>query len=127
MFQVNKRHDLGTESAAIKYSQDSETWFNEIWSNLPTQGFSHSSVGKESTCNAGDPSSVPGPGRSAGEGLGYPLQYSGLENSRDYSPEDCKESDVSERLSLSPTQDRLKLFYTRWPKMLKYSTILPNL
>ena len=48
----------------------------EIWSKLPTQGFSHSSVGKESTCNAGDPSSIPGLGRSAGEGLGYPLQYS---------------------------------------------------
>ena len=39
-------------------------------------GFSHSSVGKEPTCNAGDPSSIPGSGRSAGEGIGYPLQYS---------------------------------------------------
>ena len=35
-----------------------------------------SSVGKESTCNAGDPSSIPGSGRSAGEGICYPLQYS---------------------------------------------------
>ena len=35
-----------------------------------------SSVGKESTCSAGDPGSVPGPGRSAGEGTGHPLQYS---------------------------------------------------
>ena len=34
------------------------------------------SVGKESTCNAGDPSSIPGSGRSAGEGIGYSLQYS---------------------------------------------------
>ena len=39
------------------------------------------SVGKESACNAGDPNSIPGLGRSAGEGKGYPLQYSGLENS----------------------------------------------
>ena len=39
-------------------------------------GFPHSSVGKESACNAGDPSSIPGSGRSAGEGRGYPLQYS---------------------------------------------------
>ena len=39
-------------------------------------GFPDSSVGKESTCNAGDPSSIPGLGRSAGEGIGYPLQYS---------------------------------------------------
>ena len=35
-----------------------------------------SSVGKESACNAGDPSSVPGSGRSPAEGIGYPLQYS---------------------------------------------------
>ena len=39
-------------------------------------GFSHSSVGKESTCNAGDTSSITGSGRSSGEGIGYPLQYS---------------------------------------------------
>ena len=39
-------------------------------------GFPDSSVGKESACNAGDPSSIPGSGRSPGEGIGYPLQYS---------------------------------------------------
>ena len=39
-------------------------------------GFPHSSVGKESACNAGGPSLIPGLGRSAGEGIGYPLQYS---------------------------------------------------
>ena len=38
--------------------------------------FSDSSVGKESTCNAGDRSSIPGSGRSSGEEMGYPLQYS---------------------------------------------------
>ena len=43
---------------------------------FPTQGFPGSSTGKESACNAGDPSSIPGSGRSAGEGIGYPLQYS---------------------------------------------------
>ena len=41
------------------------------------------SAGKESTCNAGDLGSIPGLGRSPGEGKGYPLQYSGLENSTD--------------------------------------------
>ena len=46
-------------------------------------GFPDSSVGKESTCNAGDPGLIPGLGRSPGEGKGYPLQYSGLENSMD--------------------------------------------
>ena len=39
-------------------------------------GFPDSSVGKESACNAIDPSSIPGSGRSAGEGTGDPLQYS---------------------------------------------------
>ena len=39
-------------------------------------GFPGSSAGKESACNAGDPSSIPGSGRSPGEGIGYPLQYS---------------------------------------------------
>ena len=39
-------------------------------------GFPDSSVGKESACNTGDPSSVPGLGTSAGEGIGYPLHYS---------------------------------------------------
>ena len=39
-------------------------------------GFPHSSVGKESTCNARDPSLIPGSGISTGEGIGYPLQYS---------------------------------------------------
>ena len=42
----------------------------------PSDGFPHSSVGKESACNAGDPGSIPGSGRSPGEGIGYPLQYS---------------------------------------------------
>ena len=41
------------------------------------------SAGKESTCNAGDLGLIPGMGRSPGEGNGYPLQYSGLENSMD--------------------------------------------
>ena len=39
-------------------------------------GFPDSSLGKECTCNAGDPGSIPGLGRSAGKGIGYPLQYS---------------------------------------------------
>ena len=39
-------------------------------------GFPSSSAGEESTCNAGDQGSIPGSGRSAGKGIGYPLQYS---------------------------------------------------
>ena len=43
-------------------------------------GFSCGSAGKESACNAGDLGLISGLGRSPGEGKGYPLQYSGLEN-----------------------------------------------
>ena len=43
---------------------------------VSTLGFPDSSVGKECACNAGDPGSIPGSGRSAGEGIGYLLQYS---------------------------------------------------
>ena len=100
-----------------------------------------SSVVKESTCNAGDPGSIPGSGRSTGEEIGYPLQYSWAslvaqlvknlpavqeiwvqswvgkipwrrerlptpvfwpgECHRLYSPWGCKESDTTERLSLT--------------------------
>ena len=53
---------------------------------LPTSvfvGFTGDSDGKESTCNAGDLGSVPGLGRSPGEGNSYPVPYSALENSMD--------------------------------------------
>ena len=46
-----------------------------------SEGFPCGSAGKESSCNAGDLGSIPGLGRSPGEGKGYALQYSGLENS----------------------------------------------
>ena len=47
------------------------------------QGFPCSSIGKEPACNAGDPGSIPGSGRSPGEGNGNSLQYSCLENLKD--------------------------------------------
>ena len=47
------------------------------------EGFPDSSSGKESACNAGDLSLIPGLGRSLGERKGYPFQYSGLENFMD--------------------------------------------
>ena len=49
--------------------------------SLPQGLSSYSSVGKESACNAGDPNSIPGSGKSTGEGKSSPFQYSGLENS----------------------------------------------
>ena len=70
---------------------------------LPTPVFLRfpgGSAGKESTCHAGDLGLIPGLGFVPGEGTGYALQDSGLENSRD-----ClrgrKESDTTKRLSLS--------------------------
>ena len=63
--------------------------------------FPDRSVGKESSCNAGDPSSIPGLGRSPVEGKGYPLQYSGLENSMDCIVHGVAKSDTTEQLSLT--------------------------
>ena len=65
------------------------SWVRKIrWrrDRLPTPeflGFLCGSAGKESACNAGDLASIPGLGRSPGDGKGYPRQYSGLENSMD--------------------------------------------
>ena len=50
---------------------------------IMTMGFPGGSAGKESACNVGDLGSVLGLGKSPGEGKGYPLQYSALENSMD--------------------------------------------
>ena len=66
-----KKNDQTTQSQA----------FGCVQILLP--GFPGGSVGKESAYNAGDPSSIPRLGRSPGERKGYPLQYSGLENSTD--------------------------------------------
>jgi len=48
----------------------------ELKSDLRRFGFPGNSAGKESACNVGDPSSIPGSGRSPGEAIGYTLQYS---------------------------------------------------
>ena len=62
-------------------------------------GFPCGSAGKESTCNAGDLGSIPGLGRSPGVGKGYPLQYSGLENSMDCIVYGVAELGTTEQLS----------------------------
>ena len=56
------------------------------------------SAGKASVYNAGDPGSIPGSGRSPGEGNGNPLQFQGQRSLVGYSPRGCKESDTTERL-----------------------------
>ena len=50
--------------------------FSTIWNFLFSWGFPDNPVGKESTCNAGDPGLIPGSRSSPREGIGYPLQYS---------------------------------------------------
>ena len=76
--------------------------------------FPGGSDGKEPACNSGDLGSIPGLGRTLGEGKGSPFQYSYLENSLDwgtkrnaYSPWGHKESDTTDQLSLS-------LFIFQW-------------
>ena len=69
-------------------------------------GFSGGSDCKESTCNAGDPNSIPGLGKSPGEGNGKPLQYSSLENSMDRAAwwttvHFSKELDMAEQLTFT--------------------------
>ena len=56
-----------------------------------------SSAGKESASNAGNPGSIPGMGRSPGEGKNCPFQYSGLENSMDYIVHGVAESDTTSK------------------------------
>ena len=69
-------------------------------------GFPGSSAGKESACNTGDMGSIPGLGRSSGEGDSYPLQYSGLENSMD-----C----IVHGVTQSGTRLSNFHFHSRWP------------
>ena len=85
-----------------------DPWVGKIsWKRvrLPTPvflGFPGGSDGKESTCNVGDLGSIPGLGRSPGDGKGYPLQYSCLENPHGqrnlagYSPWGHKESGMTD-------------------------------
>ena len=84
------------------------SWIGKIhWrrDRLPTLvylGFPRGSADKESTCNTGDLGLIPGLGRSPGEGKGYSLHYSDLENSMDGIVHgDHKESNMTERLLLS--------------------------
>ena len=79
-----------------------------------TMGFPGGSDGKESACNARDVGSIPGSGRSPGEGNGYPLQYSCLDNSMDWGTwratlHRVAESDTTEIL----TQQHTWLYYTK--------------
>ena len=60
-------------SSILAFPMDRGTWRLQ---SMESQRVGHDLAGKESACNAGDPGSIPGSERSAGEGIGYPLQYS---------------------------------------------------
>ena len=84
---------LVTDNKILKYVSPKESLKNKykcINKDPSRQVIPDSSVGKDSTCNVGDFGSIPGSGRSPGEGKGYPLQYSGLENPMDYTAHGSK-------------------------------------
>ena len=87
----SKGNHKQNEKATHKIGENFYKWRDQQRINLQNiqtahtaLGFPCGSAGKESACNGGDLDSTPGLGRSPGEGKGYPLQYSGRENSMDY-------------------------------------------
>ena len=86
------------------FLEETSSLSQSIVSSLPfhwsLRGFPGSSDGKASACNSGDLGSIPGSGRSPGEGNGNPLQYSchGWWSLVGYSSWDCKESDTTEQI-----------------------------
>ena len=90
------------------------------WWFLGYKGFPGSSVSKACDCHAGDPSLIPGSGRSPGGRHGNPLQYCGLENPHGqrclsgYSPWGRKDSDMIERLSTALESSSFLLKYWKY-------------
>ena len=103
------RHNWATEQQKVQLQQNEECFRGShcrrkeesdfyIMTGRLLLGLPCGSAGKESTCNTGDLSLIPGLGRSSGEGKVYPFHYSSLENSMEYSP--WHQSDTTEWLSL---------------------------
>ena len=107
---LNSQLNLDTPRWRCVKNKSISTFWGKKWMRV---GFPGSSAGKESACNAGDLGSIPGLGRSPGEGNGYPLQYSWLENPHGqrslagYSPWGHKKSDTAEQLSTQGFLPRL--------------------
>ena len=74
----------GEENPPVLLGARVEPLWETEWIFYKNLGFPHSSVGKESACKEGDLGLIPGLGRSPGEGKGYPLQDSDVEQSTDY-------------------------------------------
>ena len=86
-------------------------------------GFLGDSHGKESACNAGDPGSIPESGSSLGEGNGYPLQPSCLENPMDREAWPATVHGVTKELD---TTERLRLIHLQFGGQLFPSEVLPT-
>ena len=118
---------VGKESACSAGNPGSIPGSGRSWrrDRLPTPvflGFPCGSAGKESACNSEDLGSNPRLGRSPGERKGYPLQYSGLENSMDYSLWGCIQSDTTEQPSLNEGEILFKKpDFTMAPCFLRFS------
>ena len=85
LYLVTEQHSLSisVSSTSILGLPPCTTLHSYFLSHFLTLGFPCGSAGKESACNEGDLGLIPGLGGSPGEGKGYPLQCSGLENSKD--------------------------------------------
>ena len=97
---------------------------------LPTPvflGFPCGSASEESACNVGDLDLIPGLGRCPGEGNGYPLQYSDLEDSMDGMVHGVAESDMTEQPSLHFTFSCLRLCDARAPDAEQFMTVSRSL
>ena len=90
---------------------DIHPWMSWIKNEQASPGFPGGSDGKESACNAGDLGSIPESGRSSGEENGYPLQYSGLENSVDRGTWWA----MAHRVTKSQPQPRINTSTFPWP------------
>ena len=82
-YSLGDRKDVDTTEQIYYLMNDFQKHFPYIQLHPVFLSFSCGSAGKESASKAGDLSLIPGLGKSTGEGKGYPLQYSGLENSMD--------------------------------------------
>ena len=72
------------QETLVRFLGQEDSWRRDKLLTPVFLGFPGGSAGKEFTCNVGDLGSIPRLGRYPGEGKGYPLQYSGLENSMNY-------------------------------------------
>ena len=79
------KNPLGMQETLVQFLGWEDLLLKGWYTHSGILGLSCGSAGKESTCDVGDLGLIPGLGRSSGEGKGYPLQYSGLENSIDQS------------------------------------------